>query len=448
MPITSKDFYTEHPPVRLIGTETECNIQLVEGTDQLLYISDEAIKAAGFSSIKGFLSNGMRLYPDVEHLEIDSAESPGPAAAVEADTAALEVLADIVKASKVPHSGLHAHSGTAIGSVECTSGRHENYLIPRSIVTNPRIDTILASFLCSTVFKMAGSVKDGFRLSQKAKDIGDPPVTRIVERRTQESNKPVAMIPPIKSDKDTIGSNEWARLEVRFADTCYSQTAKFLGFAATSLVLRLLEHQDKINLTSIDGFTFKRHAASAQLFSEDLTFSKTVDTVDGKTISAVDLQEILASYAALLAEKIELPRDEVEAITLWHEICDRLRAADLTKGEYEGLLTLLDFAPRHRYLTKRFEGDTLNSNNLKAVEANLTWDRILPIGGGLSYWKNFPSEFVNRSQIEKFKTQAPETRAKLRASLIKHRANRISSINWANVIFDSKDRSLGSPYRS
>ena len=439
-----EDFFGDTPPPRIIGTECECNIQLTNDSSQASYISKGAINRAGYKNTNGLLANGAKLYVDLEHLEVDSAEALGPGQAAAADLATIGILTRIVKASGVEHKGLHRHSGTFLLSKEKTSGYHESYGIPRAIAGSGLIDTIVASHLASRIYAWGGTVKSGFHLSQKVKGIGNPPITRIQERRTSETRKPMAMIPPEEKDRDTIGNPDWARLEVRFADPGLNRNALFLSFATTSLALRIVEQSRKLELDELLDLTFKDKVAAAQLFSRDLTFSETAETLNGNKISAANFQEILFQTAYELSQKVELPKEERQAIMLGFLMCDELRAADLTTGEYGRLPLMTHFAPRHQYLTSRYPLDRLHSGNRRAVSANLSIDRILPEGGAMRAWAKIVSPFVSEEMIKEFEDKAPPTRAQARGKLI---AQGASFANWARVDLPGGKRiDLPDPY--
>lgn len=424
------DFLGEYPPDRIIGTESECNIQVTRDISPSDYIDNEAIEAAGYHAVHGFLHTGLRVYPDMQHLEICTGELLGLRQAAAGDAAAILTLNKIVTASGLPHNGLHRHSGTTIGGRERTSGYHQNFMFPREIAETNLFDTVVASHLTSRVQSMTGALKDRFVLSQKVKGIGNPAITRAVERRTEHGRKPMAMIPPVSSDADTVGNPDWARLEVRFADPGSSLTSQFLDFAATSLVLRILEHPDVISTKKLRKHSFANHAQAARDFSSDLTFKEVAVAVNGKSYTALDYQEVLAEAAANLAERIELPEDEDRAIDLWFSAIDKMRASDLPNSTYAGLLKMLDFAPRHRYLSKNFESEDLHSSNAQALEASLTWDRILPSGGGMTYWGKVESAYVSQEEVLHLVDNAPATRAAARGNLILRGAR---SATWSKV---------------
>lgn len=431
---TPADYFGETPPARVIGTEAECNIQLVGDATQSWYIGYAAIERAGYIAVGKFLDNGMGLYEDVgPHLEIDSAEALGPRMATAANAATVIVLNRIVEASGVDHGGVHRHSGTIIGDTERTNGYHESYLFPRELQNSPLFDTLMASHLTSDLYTLSGTLHHGYRLSQKVKGIGDPPITRQVERRTAHGNKPMAMIPPAGADSDTIGHHQWARLERRYADTGFSLTAQYLGFAAVSLVLRLIEHQDMVKTGRLMNSSFRRFALTAQEFIKDLSFTKTAMTLDGREITAMDYQEIVLNEVMSLAEKIELPEDEQQAIPLWQAMIQEFRNSHLPAGHYGRLLGLVDFAPRHFYLTRlaKAQGVQMDNNVATLLEANLTWDRVLPAGGAMTYWKKFPSPYVTEEEINNFVNTAPPTRAAVRAEMIHD--GRASGSTWSTV---------------
>jgi len=81
------DFFSDNPPARIIGTESECNIQESKPHSVVEYVSSESINAIGIKNAHGFLDNGMRIYVDVGHIEIAKAESFGAIEAAASDIA-------------------------------------------------------------------------------------------------------------------------------------------------------------------------------------------------------------------------------------------------------------------------------------------------------------------------------------------------------------------------
>lgn len=430
--VKPSEFFGDNPPSRIISTESECPIQK-NGHELNQYITSRAIKRAGHVSADGYLDSGPRIYDDAGNLEISAAEMLGPRMAAAGDKAAIILLAKVVKASGVPHRGLHRHSGTAIGNNFSTTGYHINYAFPRSIADSTDFDTIMASQMTSDVWSKSGIVKDGFEFSQKVSDIGEEAVIRVLDRRNERGRKPMAIIPTSREDAGTIGDSRFARFERRYADPGFSLTNNYLKFAADSLVLRMLEHPKAIDLVYLREHSFEDPVDTARYFNNDLTFSKVALTLDGDQISALDYQEILISSAYELADRIHLPEDELAAIDLWATVHEELSGSNIPEGDYGKLLGLLDFAPRHRYLTTHFTPEELKSTNHEAVEAQLNWDRIAPAGTGMEYWSRVPSPYVSDDEVQYIVDNPPPTRASERGRLISDRGSQIIRVNWSGV---------------
>ena len=245
-------------------------------------------------------------------------------------------------------------------------------------------------------------------------------------------------------------ANGWARAEIRFADPGLSPTTTYLSLATTSLVIRLIEQQKKIDLERLRAYAFSDPLEAAIRFNEDLSLKATAKTRNGAYITAIDYQELLADAALELSEEIKLPTDEVLAINLWFNILDRLRSANFSEGEDAGLTKFLNFVPKYRFLRKRLNGKHISSHNPRAVEASLRWDRILPLGGAAIYWANVSSlPFIDVEKVDDFVHRAPDTRARVRGRLVAGSAGRPNSIDWSKVGFPHKNPiRLNDPYNS
>lgn len=454
--VTAKSFYSDQPPPRIIGTECEYNVQT--GVDKngkefrtKDYISREAIFEAGFAAVGQYLSNGARIYEEIgRHLEYSSPECLGPTQAAAADLAGVIAVKKIVKASGLPHKGIYRITGSFLpGKEGTTNGYHENYLIPRSVMDTTIVDRLLPSFLASRTWAMSGSLRRSFVLSQKVWGLGDnKPVTRVLERLTSAGNKPMCIMRPQSSDKDVIGTNnDWARAEVRFADAGLSPTNRFLGLAATSLALRLFEYSKKVGgVSQLDQLQLKNPVQAAKVFAGDLSFKKVVETDQGKKYSALDIQEAFAEFALELSNRVALPDDEVQAVHVLLDLYQRLRQSDFASGDYYGLDRLLDVAAKHQYLLTRHKPNELSSRNSEASQRNLLWDKIEPDGGGMLWWRRFPSLVVTNDAIGYFIDNAPPTRATRRAKYIKE-DSRLKNVNWTSAtLANVGDVQLRDPY--
>lgn len=436
--VLPEDYASDNPPERIIGVECEYNIQKNHDYSINDYIGPLAITAAGLRYYGMFLSNGGGLYVDVGHLEYDTPECLGPRQAAAADMAGILVMQRIVEGSGFDHNGVYRITGSfkpseisGNNSGSKTNGYHENFQIPEAIIYDPLIDQLMPAYLASRVLAMNGMVRNSYVFSQKVWGIGGHPVTRNVDRRTDHGNKPMAMIPPVDWD-DTMGGNGWARLEVRHADAGLSPDARYLSFAATSLVLRLVEHQDKFpKKHPIKKLQFRDPVHAAYMFAEDLTLQRTAETTDGKQLTAANTQEILADAAYELCEMIELPDSEKRIPKIWGTVYQRLKETDPAEAEYGSLRARFDIAAKHPYLARRFERDEMNANNAAAQQASLDWDKILPEGGGVRWFKENKPVLVDMAEVERLTKEAPLTRAARRAAMITDPSLTLKSMTWS-----------------
>lgn len=443
--ITPATFFSETPPERYIGTECEYNLQNYarDGSriDLKNYITAAILSDAGLYRYGQFISNGARLYIDVGHLEYATPECLGPRQAAAADLAGILVMQKIISASKLPHKGLYRLTGSylpkqgaPLSSVAMpegnTSGYHENFLIPRSIGQDPLIDRMLPSFLASRIWAMSGTLHNSFVFSQKVWGIGGKPIARQIERRSGHGSKPMAMIPPENNDEGTIGAKEWARLEVRYADAGFSPKGRYLSLAATSLLLRMIEHVELVGMSKLATLQVERPKRAAITFASDLTLRKTVPMCDGRQLSALDIQESYAEAAIDLAEAIELPPSEQPAPHMWMEMCQAMRASRPDEGEYGQLVREIDIAAKHFYLSQRHPQDALSYLNHDAMQRVLVWDRVLPDGGAIKWWQANTSPLIDQSDIDALVTNPPPTRAAARVSYLMSRAS-IVALDWA-----------------
>lgn len=444
-----EDFFSTAPPERIIGAECEYDIQTDPEIKNSDFISPRALGKLGVKAVEAksnsgpyyFLSNGGKIYQDVgEHIEYATPECLGPRQATAADMAGTMLVASMVETTDIPHRGLFRSASmyrrksdeTGNSAVdEATRGYHENYLIPRELTEVSQLEKIIPTYLASRIWAMGGMLRDEFSISQKAWGIGGSPFEHRRKRLTDHGQKPMCILPPDKSDGDVTRNPKWARLEVRFADPTQSPTARFLSFAATSLVLRMLEH-DHIVRKDLDKLAIKNPTEASYLFASDLTLRQTVTMEDGRQMSALDIQEALTEIAHKVSKEVDLPNDEEEALDLWIDICDKLRATQPDQIDYNDTIFQIEFAARHYYLARKNGTQPLRYGEMSAYR-NLEWDRVAPLGRGRKWWSRFPSPHIDLAQVDHLIAEPPlDTRARWRAEAISEDTH-FEHISWTEV---------------
>lgn len=447
-----EQFMSETPPPRIIGVETEYDVQASLDTSSWVYTRN-AIESTGLKAIGSYASNGARIYRDAYgQLEYATPECLGPSIAAAADMAGKLIIAEMVSNSGMDHRGVYRITGSSLdGVTPVSSGHHENYLIPSHIIGYREFQPILESFFASRFWLGAGGLnRGGYIFCQKSSGIGAP-IMLNSGNRMGHGSKPFALVHmsggSLSSDINTDPG--WARLETRYSDANMSPFAKFMALATTSLVLRVIENRCLLNQDLLNTIALAKSVRAFHIFSTDTTMSRVVNSEDGQKLSALDIQIYLQQLAAELAEKIELPSDEQVAVKLWGLILDRLMYLDLGNRHYAGLEKFLDFAAKHNFLLHSVGPENINSLNSMAFFKDKSWDRIEPIGGGDIWWgyQPMPDKVVSEKQILHLSSNPPHgTRAQLRSRYILKRQN-VSKVQWNLAVVNGKNIVLN-PYNS
>lgn len=448
---------------RIIGTECEYNLQHSSDRSAQLYVAQLAVESAGFARCGAYMGSAGgsgKLGVDQGHVEFSTGEALGPASAACEDLGGIDIVGRVVTASGLPHSGLYRFAGTYIPGGKkmtnmystvsgATSGYHESYLVERAVTEDPLFDAVVPGSLASRLWAMSGTLRDeGFVFSQKIWGCGDPPVVRSLDRRVIHGRKPMITVPSSASDQDVLGNPHVARAEVRMMDPGQSLVVRYLSLAATSLTLRLLEHKHLMGgSTRLGQYALRQPAEAAKLFAGDLTLSAAAQTVSGTTIRAVNLQEQYISWFAELAEKVQLPADESEAIPLLQETNDALAGSKPADCEYTPLaLARLDCAKHHAFVSKDLPQQEVRADNKLAMARNLLWDRVLPNGPGYMYWRSIAERDPAAHRVrEHYAAFGLAGRARRRAAYIDNLQP--SSASWSSVTANGRVYDMPDAYQ-
>lgn len=456
--IEATDFFSDKPPERIIGSECEYTVQGIKNlvgdiTPPNLYCSPKAVAAAGYTFAATevfnedddpalFLDNGGKLYTDIKKfVEYCTPESYGPREATDTDMAGILVVRRVVTASGFEHRGVSRRTGYAHTNTNYTTGYHENYLIPRQLCNREYLYKLLPTFLATKVWGGNGAVGPGYELSQKYRGIGDTVVTETKnQNRTTEGKKPMVFLRDTDNyDIDVNPAEQWARCEVRFADANISPLQTYIGFAATSLVLRLCEHDSFIS-TRLEDAMLSDPVASAREIAEDPTLTTLADNHGGDNLTAIDIQKRFLVDIQRMASYIKLPKSELDAINVWEDWLNVLTAIQLRETDWSALSGQLDVAAKYSYLARAQSITThgISSENIRAVRADLLWEQVLPEGFGLRHWRKIMQgkglDYFSPERINRYINEPPRlTRAHDRTRAITSDRINIIDIDWAQI---------------
>jgi hypothetical protein len=444
--------------------ECEYNLQPQTGVglNYQQFVSAKSMADNGIPNHKGYFGTAYgsgRAYPDVGHLEFDTAEAVGPASAAVEDITGIERISQIVNKADRAHGGLYRVAGTYIqnglineGAMRSSHGRssgyHENYLIPRTVADDVLMDKLVPTMLATAIWSTSGTLRsNGYVFSQKVWGTGGAPVEKVLARRTEHGNKPMVIVPGTGTDADTMGSNLWARTEVRLADPGHSLVARYLRFAGMSLCLRLIEHSEQLERQRLLDVCLLDPVQSAKTFAQDLSQRSTAAMTWGNVATALDIQEAIFDLVAELDEQVQLPEDEQLAIPAIRGLIDAMRTSKPKNLDYPTLVRArTDFAPRHQFIARGTTG-RLNAYNKVAMQRNLLWDRVLPEGKGTVYWQTVTAQDpLGAKVLEMASRSGLAPRARRRAGIVDN-AGEETVLNWATYRdSEGTSQSFGNPY--
>ncbi len=479
-------FFSDTPPQQIIGSETEYNIQFPKNWDEdeslAIFLNHATLNQVSLIGAKRvydfgpnysggrpnstfttdvFLSNGSRVYIDVGHLEYCTPESLGPRQAAATDAAGAIVMDRLRANSGSGQAVIYRRTGLAGNterrSANLTNGHHENFLVPTD--GSELIDQHMPTFLATRLWAWSGIVRSNFELSQKITGIGRANTVASLSGFTTEGKKPMMHLKAGEIDEDVNANPKWSRLEIRFAESTHMPHAKFLSYAATSLVLRLCAHH---NLVPELGRYNVDHAIAdvvASNISQDLTLRE-VQRTHGGYVTALDVQDHYVEMFEKINEVIELPDDERMAIPLLRALIDDMRQVQKGNEDLKLIANRVEWAARYRYISRKLGEEAITITNPEAEALDLLWDRNSS-GYGPRYAKRTRMTDAiakigpSQEMIDHHVYNSPSsTRANLRAQLIENDDLLFDTISWSGAQYNmfgedsgTKKASWPNPYK-
>ena len=328
-----------------------------------------------------------------------------------------------------------------------TRGYHENYQLSRIIAQGELLAEVLPTSIVTRLWAMAGTVMpDGFNYSQKVHHCnGDPMEYNGASSRriTGYGMKPMIMIPRFNDDRKIFRSVTNCRAEVRNAESGHSIVARYLNFAATSLMMRLFENPRILDREGASGTQIMRDMklidlqAAARVFASDLTLQRTQETAGGNHYSALDIQDIHTDWFERLVEADgeNVPIDEREAVPLIRDVIGSLRESNPAELDYSDLAKItVDFVPRHLYVAKSAGTGPIDSSNMDIVQRNLIFDRVVPEGMGRRYFHHHGQTDPRVDRIREHHDRLGLTgSAVLRASVLDDPNQETTTADWSYI---------------
>ncbi len=307
----------------MLGTETEFGIYGGWSLARANAIQESvAASQPTLPAVKGgvFLANGARVYVDFgRHNEYATPETHDPAALVRHELAGRELMAQAAARHQLSLlcSNFDPHTRS-------TWGTHENYEV-FGLLDSRKLDQLYTHLVTRIIYTGAGGIDPdhaGVRL------ILSP---RANQMRAAHSEQGIHCRSLIFTKPDHYGQH--LRLHVFCGESLLSQTANYLKYATTALVVHCLQADlDLERLVFADG--------PLQILSRlnrDLSLTATYPLSDGRELTAIAIQREL--WCQVSQYTPQLPIWAPTALQRWGEMLDALEATDASlNGKLDWLI--------------------------------------------------------------------------------------------------------------
>ncbi|MBU4213883.1 MAG: Pup--protein ligase [Actinobacteria bacterium] len=438
---------------RIFGLETEYGVTCASSDGRGLSADEVArylfrkVVAWGRSS-NVFLRNGSRLYLDVgSHPEYATAECDDWRQLVVHDRAGERILEGLVADAqeRLEHEGLagtiHLFKNNT-DSAGNSYGCHENYLVRRAGDFTRLSDVLVPFLITRQLLTGAGKVLATPRgatycLSQRADHIWEA-----VSSATTRSR-------PIINTRDEPHADAelYRRLHVIVGDSSMSEPTTVLKVGMTDLVLRVIE----AGLPTHD-LTLENPIRSIREISHDPTGLHPVVLANGKTVTALDIQEEYLSRATELVTRELGPTPQVKAVLeLWERGLRAIRTGDLSLVERE-----LDWVIKLKMIERYRAKHGLELSDVRIARLDLAYHDISRTQGlyNLLAARGLVDRVTSDLEVFEATAQPPQTtRAKLRGDFVRaaQEARRDHTVDWVHLkLNDQAQRTVlcKDPFRS
>ena len=420
---------------RIFGLETEYGVTCAVSNGRGLSADEVArylfrkVVAWGRSS-NVFLRNGSRLYLDVgSHPEYATAECDDVPQLIAHDRGGERILEGLVvdAQQRLEHEGvpgtIHLFKNNT-DSAGNSYGCHENYLVRRQGDFARLADVLVPFLITRQVLTGAGKVLPTpkgavYCLSQRADHIWES-----VSSATTRSR-------PIINTRDEphADAERYRRLHVIVGDSSMAEPTTLLKVGATDLVLRLIEAGIPLR-----DLTLENPMRAIREISHDLTGSATVALANGRTASALDIQEeYLGWVQSHVVDTIEVTPVVKQVLDLWERGLRAVRTGRLDLVERE-----LDWVIKLRLLERYRAKHGLTMDDPRVARLDLAYHDISRTEGlyNLLAARGLVERVVSDLEVYEATSIPPQTtRAKLRGDFVRRaqEARRDYTVDWVHL---------------
>ena len=385
------------------------------------------------------LTNGARYYVDHAHPEVSTPECRNALEAVLFDRAGEEIVRrsmQVANEGLPPESEIVLYKNNSDGKGN-SYGCHENYLVSRQTPFAQIAKQISTHFVSRQIFCGAGKV--GAEHRGLIRNNSNPNIFQISQRADffeEEIGLETTLKRPIVNTRDEPHCDpiKYRRLHVIAGDANMSEVATFLKVGTTSIVLSMIED---------DAFpahlVIKDPVHAVRQVSQDPTLNAVVEMVDGRLLTAVQIQFEIIEAATNYATRFGL--DSVDAqigndvLLRWQNVVGGLQSDPST------VANVVDWVAKKRIVEGFAQRHGLQASDprLKAIDLqyhDMRIEKCLALRAGLDVLC-LPQD-VMWSMVH----PPSSTRAYFRGSVLQRWPSDVVAANWDSVVFDIPNQGL------
>jgi proteasome accessory factor PafA2 len=375
------------------------------------------------------LTNGARYYVDHAHPEVSSPECRTALEAVKWDLAADEVMRrSMMKSSEMLGVGaeivVYKNNSDGKGN---SYGCHENYLVDRKVPFGHLAAAISVHFVTRQVFCGAGKIgrengpavdNDLFQVSQRADFFEEEVGLETTVRR------------PIVNTRDEphADATRYRRLHVIVGDANMSEVATLLKIGTTAIVLSMIE-----DFAFPMDLVLRSPVEAIRRISADPGLTGTVETVDGRRMTALDIQHVLHEHACMWAERHGLESVGVECGTQvldeWGRVLDDLSRDPTTTRDR------VDWVAKQHLIEAYASTRSVPRGDARLKMIDIQYHDLRP-GRGLAN-KAALSRLIHTDDVMSAVVDPPaSTRAYFRGRVLARWPEAVVAANWDSLVLD------------
>ncbi|MBW2389260.1 MAG: proteasome accessory factor PafA2 family protein [Deltaproteobacteria bacterium] len=330
-----------------------------------------------FASLPGgnnsglFLGNGARFYLDAgNHPEYCTPECLTPEEGVRWLLSGDRVLADLVDELGKQHPGFR------LALFRCNvdySGNHAVWGCHESYSIESRQQTLAAALIPHLVSRIVITGAGGFDNLEGRDDSTAPTAGRFLISPRVPHFADTAMWAPgspralIHNRCEPLSHRRLDRLHLMCGESLCSQLGNYLKLGCTALVIKLAE----AGAPELERLTFHDPLGAMDLYAADPSCTTTAPLLDGRDLSAIQVQRFYLEAAEEAAATGSLPEWAPEVCRSWRQVLDQLEQGP------EAVETQLDWAIKLSLFRSRSDAsEDRNTRQAKLAEIDTRFGQI------------------------------------------------------------------------